>query len=67
MVVLRLQKLSNRVGGVMVSVLPTSTVDRGFEHRSGQIKYYNIGIYPAMTAFIDQYSLHNICFDIGQL
>ena len=27
---------------------------------------YNI-IYPAMTAFTDQYSLPNIFFDIGQL
>jgi hypothetical protein len=27
----------------------------------------NILFYPAMTAFIDQYSLPNICFDIGQL
>jgi hypothetical protein len=28
---------------------------------------FNIHIYPAMTAFIDQYSLPNIFFDIGQL
>ena len=27
----------------------------------------NIDIYPAMTAFTDQYSLPNIFFDIGQL
>jgi len=27
----------------------------------------NLYIYPAMTAFTDQYSLPNICFDIGQL
>jgi hypothetical protein len=27
---------------------------------------YNNNIYPAMTAFTDQYSLPNICFDIGQ-
>ena len=26
-----------------------------------------IAIYPAMTAFTDQYSLPNIFFDIGQL
>ena len=28
----------------MVSVLASSTVDRGFEPRSGQIKHYKIGI-----------------------
>jgi hypothetical protein len=28
---------------------------------------YHILIYPAMTAFTDQYSLPNIFFDIGQL
>jgi hypothetical protein len=27
----------------------------------------NTHIYPAMTAFTDQYSLPNIFFDIGQL
>ena len=32
------------IGGVMVSVLAWSAVDRGFEHRSGQIKDYLIGI-----------------------
>ena len=36
---------SNRIGGVMVSVLVSSAVDRGFESRSGQIKDYKIGIY----------------------
>jgi hypothetical protein len=34
----------NRIGGVMVSVLASSTVDRGFEPWSGQTKDYNIGI-----------------------
>ena len=34
----------NRIGGVMVSVLASSAVDRGFEPRSGQTKHYNIGI-----------------------
>jgi hypothetical protein len=34
----------NRIGGVMVSVLASSAVDRGFEPRSGQTKDYNIGI-----------------------
>ena len=36
---------SNRIGGVMVSVLVSSAVDRGFESRSGQIKDYKIDIY----------------------
>ena len=31
-------------GGVMVSVLASSAVDRGFEPRSGQTKDYKIGI-----------------------
>ena len=35
---------SNRIGGVMVSVLASSAVDRGFEPRSGQTKDYEIGI-----------------------
>ena len=34
----------NHIGGVMVSVLSFSAVDRGFESRSGQTKYYKIGI-----------------------
>ena len=33
-----------RIGGVMVSVLASSAVDRGFESRSGQAKDYKIGI-----------------------
>jgi hypothetical protein len=33
----------NRIGGVMVSMLASSAVDRGFEHRSGQTKDYKIG------------------------
>ena len=32
----------NRIGGVMVSVLVSSAVDRGFETRSGQTKDYEI-------------------------
>jgi hypothetical protein len=32
----------NRIGGVMVSVLASSTVDRGFETRSGQTEDYEI-------------------------
>ena len=34
----------NRSGGVMVSVLASSVVDRGFEPRSSQTKDYKIGI-----------------------
>ena len=34
----------NRIGGVMVSMLISSAVDRGFEPRSGQTKDYKIGI-----------------------
>ena len=30
----------NRIGGVMVSVLVSNVVDRGFESRSGQTKDY---------------------------
>ena len=35
---------SNRIGGVMVSVLHLSAVERGLEPRSGQTKDYKIGI-----------------------
>ena len=38
------QTRSNRIGGVMVLVLSSSTVDRGFEPRSGKTKDYKIGI-----------------------
>jgi hypothetical protein len=34
----------HRIGGVMVSVLASSAVDRGFEPQSGQTKDYKIGI-----------------------
>ena len=34
--------IGNRIGGVMVSVLVSSAIDRGFESRSGQIKDYTI-------------------------
>ena len=36
--------LMNRIAGVMVSVLASSAIDRGIEPRSGQTKYYKIGI-----------------------
>ena len=44
--------VTNRIGSVMVSVLASSAVDRGFEHRSGQTKDYKIGIccFSAMHA-----------------
>jgi hypothetical protein len=35
---------SNRIGGVMVRVLASSVVGRGFEPRSGQTKDNKIGI-----------------------
>jgi hypothetical protein len=34
----------NRIGVVMVSVLKSSAVDRGFNSQSGQTKDYEIGI-----------------------
>ena len=34
----------NRIGGVIVRVLASSVVDRGFQPRSGQTKDYEIGI-----------------------
>ena len=36
--------ICNRIGGVMVSVLASNAIDRGFESRSGQTKDYEIGI-----------------------
>ena len=35
---------SNRIGGVMVSVLVSNAIDRGFESRSGHTNVYKIGI-----------------------
>jgi hypothetical protein len=37
--------IPNRIGGVMVSVLVSSAVDRGFERLSGHTKDYKIGIF----------------------
>ena len=34
----------NHIGGVLISVLASSAVDRGFERRSGQTKNYKSGI-----------------------
>ena len=39
-----ISKNTNRISGVMVSVLNSSAVDRGFRPRSGQTKDYEIGI-----------------------
>ena len=36
--------IQSRISGVMISVLASSAVDRGFEPRSGQTKDYKIGI-----------------------
>ena len=35
---------ASRIDGIMVSVLASSAVDRGFEPQSGQTKDFNIGI-----------------------
>ena len=37
-------QIYDRIGGVVVSVVASSAVDRGFEPRSGQTKDYKIGI-----------------------
>ena len=42
-VILLISSFLNRIGGVMVSVLSSSAVDRVFEHGLGQIKDYTIG------------------------
>jgi hypothetical protein len=34
----------NRIGGVIISVLASTVIDRGFESRSGHIKDYKIDI-----------------------
>ena len=39
------QPYINRIGGVMVSVLASNAVDRGFKPQSDQTKDYKIGIY----------------------
>jgi hypothetical protein len=39
-----LTNIRNRIAAVMVSVLASSAVDRGFEPRSGQAKDYKIGM-----------------------
>ena len=37
--------INNRIGGVMVTLLASNAVDRGFEPRPGQTKDYKIGKY----------------------
>ena len=51
-------KCFNRTGCVMVSVLSSSAVDRGFEPRSAQIMVYKIGIcfFSAMYAALRRMS-----------
>ena len=39
----------NRIAGVIVSVLASNTIDRGFESRSGQTNDYKIGINLHLT------------------
>ena len=48
----------SRISGVIVSVLASSAVDRGFESRSGQIKDYKIGIccFSTKTAILSNRS-----------
>ena len=45
-------KVRNCIGGVMVSVLASSVVDRGFEPRPGQTKDYDIGICCFSTKYV---------------
>ena len=42
----------NRIGGVIISVFPSSAEDRGFEPQSGKTKDYKIGMccFPATNA-----------------
>jgi hypothetical protein len=55
-------KLQYRISGVMVNVLVSSAIDRGFEPRSSQIKDYKIGIccfstkHTALTRY--EYAMH---------
>jgi hypothetical protein len=53
-----MSKLWNRFGGVMVSVLFSSAIDRGFESRSGQTKYFKIGL--DQHAELDFYSASSL-------
>ena len=42
--VIQITKEEECIGGVMVSVLASSVVDRGFEPQSDQVKDFKIGI-----------------------
>jgi hypothetical protein len=50
----------NRIGVVMVSIIPSSAVDRGFEPRSGQTKDNKSGIccFSVMHAALRYYVRH---------
>jgi hypothetical protein len=58
--------LYNRIGGVMVCMLASSAVDRGFAPRSGQIKDYEIGIccYAAKHSALRLCNVSNIQYKI---
>ena len=51
-IVLSVPSSVNLIGGVMVSVLASSVVDRGFEPRSGQTRDYKIGICCFSTKYV---------------
>jgi hypothetical protein len=68
-------EIFNRIGGIMVSVLASSAVDRGFEPRLGQTKDYIIGIccFSAKHATLRRKSKDwlarnqkNVCVRVGQ-
>ena len=44
----------NRIGGVMVSVLASSTIDHWFEPRSGQTEDYKISIVASPLSSIKE-------------
>ena len=52
--------MGNRIGGIVVSMLDSSAVARGFEPRSGQTKNYKIGICSFSTK---QAALRKKCKD----
>ena len=57
------------IGGVMVSVLASNAVDRGFEPWSGQTKDYEMGIccfsakHATLRRLNNNYSLNSIAYD----
>jgi hypothetical protein len=56
------QYLRNHLGSVMVSVLASSSVDRGFDPRLGLTKDYTIGIrcFSAMNTALRRKSKHRL-------